>query len=64
MEFGLGLKRDDINMKIAHVERTMVGEEFPADTQAAGGGRGLITPGYAPTGAMITRQALAGLTRF
>ena len=28
-----------------------------------GGGRDLITPGYAPAGAMTTRQALAGPTR-
>ena len=29
-----------------------------------GGDRDLITPGYAPAGAMLTRRALAGLTRF
>ena len=29
-----------------------------------GGNRDLITPGYAPACAMITRWALAGLTRF
>ena len=31
---------------------------------AFGGDRDLVTPGYAPAGAMITRQALAGPTRF
>ena len=31
---------------------------------AEGGNRGLITPGYAPAGTMITRWALAGPMRF
>ena len=35
MDFGLGLKRDDINFKIAHVGRKMAGEEPPAEEQAA-----------------------------
>ena len=32
--------------------------------EADGGNRDLIIPGYAPVGAMIMHQALAGLTRF
>ena len=39
MDFGLGLNRDNTNIKIAHVERKMAGEEPPADKQAAAGPR-------------------------